>query len=260
MREHAHPLFAPADALAAEAAALVARMQDEALHVSRKQHLDVVTTADLASERLILDGLRGLAPGASILCEEAGGSIGARGWIVDPLDGTVNYASGLPWFSVTLAYLEDGKTIFGVAHAPKAGLIARYGDHGLATLNDRPVAVSTTAELSDAVVSVALTSHFTPEEVDRTVGIIRRLAGLTRGVRIVVSGGIEVALVAAGQLDGFVSLKADAVSHAGTLPLARAAGALVTNVAGEASTNEDLEKIAANPVLHAQLLDVIRLG
>ena len=260
MRRHAHPLFAPADALAQRAAALIESMQDEALDLSRKQHLDVVTTADLASERLILDRLRALTPDASIFSEEAGGSIGERGWIVDPLDGTVNYASGLPWFSVTLAYLEEGKTVFGVAHAPKAGLIARYSDHGLATLNDRPVAASRTEDLSDAVVSVVLTSHFSPEEIERTIGIIRRLAECTRGVRIVVSGAIEVALVAAGQLDGFVSLKADAVSHAGTMPLARAAGALVTNVAGLPSTNEDLEKIAANPALHPKLLEVIRRG
>lgn len=124
MRDHPHLLFAPADALAQRAAALLERMQDEALDVSRKQHLDVVTTADLASERLILDGLRALTPQASIFSEEAGGSIGEFGWIVDPLDGTVNHASGLPWFSVTLAYLEEGKTVFGLAHAPKAGLIA----------------------------------------------------------------------------------------------------------------------------------------
>src|SRR5215217_1466219 len=113
MRSHPHPLFAPADALAQAAASLIASMQDEALD-----------------------------PQASIFSEEAGGSIGEFGWIVDPLDGTVNYASGLPWFSVTLAYLEEGKTVFGVAHAPKARLIARYSDHGLATLNDRPVAAS----------------------------------------------------------------------------------------------------------------------
>jgi myo-inositol-1(or 4)-monophosphatase len=260
LRNQPHPLFAPADALAERAAALIGTMQDETLDITRKQHLDVVTTADLASERLILEGLRALTPDASILSEEAGGSIGECGWIVDPLDGTVNYASGLPWFSVTLAYLEGGMTVFGVAHAPKAGLIARYGDHGLATLNDRPVAVSRTENLSDAVISVALTSHFSPGEIERTISIIRRLAECTRGVRIVVSGGLEVALVAAGQLDGFVSLKADAVSHAGTMPLARAAGALVTNVAGEPSANEDLEKIAANPALHAKLLDVIRRG
>jgi myo-inositol-1(or 4)-monophosphatase len=198
LRNQPHPLFARADALAQRAAALIGTMQDETLDITRKQHLDVVTTADLASERLILEGLRALTPDASILSEEAGGSIGERGWIVDPLDGTVNYASGLPWFSVTLAYLEEGTTVFGVAHAPKAGLIARYGDHGLATLNDRPVAVSRTENLSDAVISVALTSHFSPDEIERTIGIIRRLAECTRGVRIVVSGGVEVALVAAG--------------------------------------------------------------
>jgi myo-inositol-1(or 4)-monophosphatase len=67
-----------------------------------------------------------------------------------------------------------------------------------------------------------------------------------------------MALVACGQLDAFVSLKADAVSHAGAMPLVRAAGGLVTNVAGEPSSNEDLEKIATTPLLHEQLLEVLR--
>ena len=74
MRTEPHPLFAPADRLAQEAAALILRMQDERLDVTRKQHLDVVTTADLASERLVLDGLRALTPDVSIFSEEAGGS------------------------------------------------------------------------------------------------------------------------------------------------------------------------------------------
>lgn len=253
-------LLGQADALAREAGELLVRMQGEQLEVARKELRDVVTAADLASEKLVIDGLRRLTPEAAILSEEAGfsGSADAARWIIDPLDGTVNYASGLPWFSVTMAYQVAGRTVLGLTHAPLAGIVARYAEGGVATVNDRPARVSGTASLADAVVSVVLTSHYTAEEVARTCDVIRRLAGITRGVRIVVSGGLEMSLVAAGRLDAFIGLKADIVSHAAAMPLVRAAGGRVTTVSGRESGDEDLEKIASNGVIHEALLEAIR--
>lgn len=253
-------LLGKVDALARQAGELLVRMQGEQLAVTRKELRDVVTAADLASERLVIDGLRRLTPEAAILSEEAGFSGSAVGprWIVDPLDGTVNYAGGLPWFSVTMAYQEAGRTLLGLTHAPLAGVVARYSAEGLAAINDRPAAVSATRSLSDAVVSVVLTSHYTPDEIARTSVVIRRLAERTRGVRIIVSGGLEMSLVAAGRLDAFVGLKADIVSHAAALPLVRAAGGRVTTVGGRDSEDADLEKIASNGLIHEELLEAIR--
>lgn len=253
-------LLRETDALASRAAALLVRMQGEQLAVTRKELRDVVTAADLASEELVIEGLRKLTPKAAILSEEAGfsGSEAGPRWIIDPLDGTVNYASGLPWFSVTMAYQEQGETMLGLTHAPLAGLVARYTSEGIATVNDRPAAVSMTPSLSDAVVSVILTSHYTPGEIARTSNVIRRLAELARGVRIVVSGGLEMSLVAAGRLDAFIGLKADIVSHAAALPLVRAAGGRVTTLSGRDSGDDDLEKIASNGRIHDELLEAIR--
>jgi myo-inositol-1(or 4)-monophosphatase len=253
-------LIGPADALAAQAADLLVAMQHTPLGVCRKERHDVVTDADLASERLVIEGLHALTPEAAILSEEAGasGPAGPFRWIVDPLDGTVNYACGLPWFSVTMAYQEHGRTILGLTHAPLAGIIARYSRDGLATVNDTPAQVTATRALADAVVSIVLTSHFSPDEIARTTAVIGRLAEVTRGVRIVVSGGLEMSLVAAGRLDAFVSLKADVVSHAAAMPLVRAAGGRVTTVTGHDSSDEDLEKIASNTLIHDELLAAIR--
>ena len=253
-------LLDEADALARQAAELLVRMQGEQLAISRKEFRDVVTAADLAAERLVIDGLTRLTPEAAILSEEAGfsGAHDAPRWIVDPLDGTVNYASGLPWFSVTMAYQEQGRTLLGLTHAPLAGLVARYVEGGPATVNERPVAVSGTTSLADAVISICLTSHYSPEDSERTCAVIRRLAGLCRGVRVIVSGGLEMSLVAAGQLDAFIGLKADIVSHAAAMPLVRAAGGRVTTVAGIDSRDEDLEKIVSNGLIHEELLEAIR--
>ncbi|MFC7396414.1 inositol monophosphatase family protein [Chelatococcus sp. GCM10030263] len=253
-------LMTGAEAVARRAADLLVTMQHTPLGVSRKERHDVVTDADLASERLVIAGLRALTPEAAILSEEAGlsGPAGPFRWIVDPLDGTVNYACGLPWFSVTMAYQEHGRTILGITHAPLAGVLARYTRDGLASVNDVPAQVTGTRSLADAVVSVVLTSHFSPDEIARTTAVVRRLAEATRGVRIVVSGGLELSLVAAGRLDAFVSLKADVVSHAAAIPLVRAAGGQVTTVAGHDAGDEDLEKIASNGLIHDELLAAIR--
>src|SRR3954453_555628 len=201
--------------IAADAAATLTRMRSGPRHVNRKELRDVVTDADLASERLRLDGIRKLTPGAAILSEEAGASGGGEErWIVDPLDGTGNYAGNLPWFSVTLAYQHRGRTVAGVVHAPLVGLVATYLEGAGAVVNGKPAAVSATSSVADAVISVVLTSHFTPPEVARAASAIRVLGEHARGVRIIVSGGLEMCWVASAQLDAFVSLKADVVSHA----------------------------------------------
>jgi myo-inositol-1(or 4)-monophosphatase len=204
--------------------------------------------------------VRAIAPDAAILSEEAGasGDAGGARWVIDPLDGTVNYASGLPWFSVTIAYQERGRTVVGVTNAPVAGLLAHYREGGAATVNGKPVAVSRTARLADAVVSVILTSHFSKDEVARAAETIRRLGDVTRGVRIIISGALEMSLVATAKLDAFVSLKADVVSHAAAMPLVRAAGGRVTTLAGTDATDADLEKIASNGLIHDELLAALR--
>ena len=253
-------LLEATEAVVSDATDVLLRMQGRPLATTRKDFLDVVTEADLASERIVIDGLRALTPEAAILSEEQGasGPAGGARWIIDPLDGTVNYASGLPWFSVTVAYQEHGRTVLGLTHAPAAGLVARYLDDGLATVNGEPVRVSRTARLADAVVSVVLTSHFSPAEVRRAASIIGRLGGVARGVRIVVSGAFEMSLVASGRLDAFVGIKADIVSHAAALPLVRAGGGRVTTFAGIDSVDDDLEKVASNGSIHEELLQHLR--
>ena len=253
-------LLRGAEAVLQKAAARLVEMQRGKLSATRKDFLDVVTDADLASERLIIEGLRALTPDAAILSEEAGetaGSSGAR-WIIDPLDGTVNYASGLPWYSATVAYQEQGETLIGLSNGPAANMIARYVKGRIATVNDAPARVSEVDRLEDAVVSVVLTSHFSPAEIAETVAIIDRLARVVRGVRIVVSGAYEMSLVASGHLAAFVGMKADIVSHAAAMPLVRAAGGRVTRLDGTDSRDEDVQKIATNGLIHDALLACMR--
>lgn len=253
-------LLRGAEAVVAEAAAKLVSMQSSPLRTERKDLLDVVTEADLAAEEIVVSGLMKLTPHASILAEERGAVEGAHGdrWIIDPLDGTVNFASGMPWFSVTVAFEADGAIQLGLVHAPKANVLSRYIRGQLATVDGDPAKVKQTRSLSDAVISVCLTSHFSPDEVRRTSAIVERLASVARGVRIVVSGAFEMSMVAAGRMDGFVSIKADVVSHAAGMELIKAGGGRVTTLAGVDSKVDDLEKIASNGLIHDELLAQLR--
>jgi myo-inositol-1(or 4)-monophosphatase len=248
-----------AEPVVAQAAATLVAIQRAPRATSRKELRDIVTDADLAAERVVIDGLKALTPGAAILSEErgfTGGASSAR-WIVDPLDGTVNYAVGLPWFSVSAAYHDGGEVLVGLVESPLADISGRYVRGALATVNGEPVRVSDTRALADAVVSVILTSHYQPEEVRMAAAIVERLGSAVRGVRIVVSGALEMTWIAAGQLDAFVSIKADLVSHAAAMPLVRAAGGRVTTIAGVDSQFDDLQKIASNGHIHDELLRLL---
>ena len=152
----------------------------------------------------------------------------------------------------------DGVIVVGAVNAPKAGVIARYVRGSLATIDGMPARVRPTRALADAVVSVCLTSHFSAQEVRRTAAIIARLGSVARGVRVVVSGALELSLVAGGRLDGFVSIKADAVSHAAAMQLVLAGGGRVTTLEGRDAGVDDLEKIASNGLIHDELLAELR--
>ena len=121
-------LMRGAEPVVAEAAATLVAMQRAPLATARKELRDIVTDADLAAERIVIDGLRSLTPGAAILSEERGFSGNTSGprWIIDPLDGTVNYASGLPWYSVSAAYHDGGEALVGLVQSPLADVSARY--------------------------------------------------------------------------------------------------------------------------------------
>src|SRR5262245_672941 len=113
-------ILGEAEAVLREAAARLVAMQGDGITPTRKERLDIVTEADLAAERILIDGLGRITPDAAFVSEEQGasGSPGVARWIIDPLDGTVNYAAGLPWYSATIAYQERGRTVLGLTCAP----------------------------------------------------------------------------------------------------------------------------------------------
>lgn len=248
-------------AAAAEAGAAVLRARwHQPRTIAKKGAIDLVTDADRASEAAVLAVLAERFPGADVLAEESGASgAGAGGlrFLVDPLDGTTNYAHGLPHFAVNVAVADGAGLAAGATCDPLRGelFLARRG--GGATLGGAPVRPSGCAALSEAllVTGFPYDVHVAHQEVLRTFGAFLVRA---RGVRRLGSAALDLAWVACGRFDGFWEARLKPWDLAAGVLLAREAGALVTDLEGGERVLETGGVVAAAPGLHASMLEVIR--
>ena len=246
--------------VAKKAGDLLRSMQFRPMDVSRKIGRDVVTSADKRSDSLLKEQLVALMPQAQIVSEEQDANDEEEAqlrWIVDPLDGTVNYASGLPWYGVSIALVEARKVRIGAVNFPNLEITAAIADGHLVVEPQDRIRVSNVSNLSDSVVSVVLTSHFSPDLIRRTVDTLNRLSARARGVRVIICGAYELYLVACGALDGFVSLKSDAFSVAASLPLVVNAGGRVSSPCGSPASHDSKELVVSNGHIHRELCDAI---
>ncbi|MEO8463608.1 MAG: inositol monophosphatase family protein [Chloroflexota bacterium] len=204
--------------------------------IDYKSARDVVTEVDHLSEALILDGLRAAFPGDALLAEETGEHAAAAGqaassgigrvWVVDPLDGTVNYANGIPMFCVSVALVVDGLPVVGVVHDPTRHESFAAAIDGPATLNRHQVHASDKERLSDFVVSLSLAGRTATSRS-------RNLRRAIRVPRSMGSAALALAYVANGRFDAFIQqggLSTWDIAAAGLI--AERAGATVTDLAG----------------------------
>jgi myo-inositol-1(or 4)-monophosphatase len=220
--------------VARRAGALLTNSYERVARVDRKSARDVVTEVDYASEKLVLDAIRDAYPADAILAEESGhhdarrptAAEARRMWVVDPLDGTVNYANGLPYFCVSIGLIEDGRPSVGVVLDPlRDDLYAATAD-GPATLNGEPVAASDKELLGDFVVSLAIIGR-------GGIGRERKIGREIRIPRRMGSAALSLAYVASGRFDAFVQnggLSLWDVAAAGLIT--ERAGATVTDLGG----------------------------
>ena len=242
--------------VARDAGELLLEHLREPLEITQKgRRADIVTAADRASERLIVERLRALFPDATILGEESGvhrGSSDER-WIVDPLDGTTNYAHGYPLFCVSIAYERAGELIAGVIHAPlmRETFAAQHGAGS--TLNEKRIAVSKIAAVSDAMTCTG----FHPADFDRNAECFRAMSGRAQAVRRDGSAALDLAYVAAGRFDGFWEWDLHAWDVAAGTLIVREAGGIVTQIDGSSSTLTAGSILASNGIIHDELKGVL---
>jgi len=226
---------------------------------SKGTSIDLVTEMDARAEELIVGRLASAFPDDTILAEERGTAAGRSGrrWIVDPLDGTTNYAHGLPIFSVSIALEVERRVELGVAYNPTLDelYVAERGRG--ATVNDQPLAVSTTAALEQSL----LTTGF-PYDIRETqqtnLAQYAAFAVRTRGVRRLGSAVLDLAWVASGRLDGFWELRLGPWDAAAGCLLVEEAGGRVTNVTGGPLDLDAPAVVASNGRIHDAMLAVLR--
>ena len=221
-----------------------------------KGEVDLVTKADENAEQAIKQVLQKTFPNYGMLAEE-GGELKGEGnvrWIVDPLDGTTNFAHGLPLFCTSIALERDGEVVLGVVYDPMANetYTAERGDG--ATLNGEPIVVSDTDDPIRALLATGF--PYDRDEVPAALELFGRFAVHTQGMRRLGSAALDLCYVAAGRLDGYYERGVKTWDIAAGTLILREAGGKVTNYSGHELDLELGEVVASNGLLHADLLRV----
>jgi myo-inositol-1(or 4)-monophosphatase len=216
---------------------------------------NLVTEMDQRAEALILGRLRGAFPDDAILAEEhgaAGGRSGRR-WIVDPLDGTTNYAHGLPLFGVSIALEEARRLVLGVVYDPMRDELFVGERGGGATLNEAPIRVSATRSI-DASLLVTGFPYNIRETADTNLPEYAAMSLRARAVRRLGSAVIDLAYVACGRFDGYWELRLGAWDVAAGAVLVDEAGGRITGVDGGALDVDAPTLLATNGLIHDAML------
>jgi myo-inositol-1(or 4)-monophosphatase len=225
--------------------------------VRYKGEVDLVTEADEKAEQEIKDALRGAFPAYGILTEESGklpGEEGDRRWIVDPLDGTTNYAHGLPIFAVSIALEREGEIVLGVVHDPMARETYAAERGGGATLDGQPIQVSGTDELIRALLATGF--PYDRDDISGTLDLFEKFAVLTQSMRRLGSAALDMCYVAAGRLDGYYEHGIQAWDIAAGSVILEEAGGKATDYQGRDLDLEGREVVASNGLLHPALVGV----
>ncbi len=249
--------------LAKTSGALLLERMDALRTIDRKStRSDLVTDADRASEALLVHEIRREYPTHRILGEEGTGDLDdlqKQGmlWVIDPLDGTVNYAHHLPMYAVSIALLQDGVPQVGVVYLPVLQELFCAAVGMGTTRNDLPVHVSDCAALSDAVVATGYPydKHIDARDnIENTARMIKQV----RGFRRMGAASVDLAYVACGRLDAYWEEKLQPWDLAGGLLLVQEAGGMITGYDGGACDLLGGHVVAAGPTLHPHVLDVIK--
>lgn len=248
---------------AAEAGRLLLQFWRRGVAGEEKGVLDVVTAADRESERLLRGRLLTAFPADRFLGEEDGEVAGAaagttaRLWAVDPLDGTVNFFHGHPFFGVSVALLVEGHPVVGVLEAPALGVTWTAVRGRGTTRNGAPVRVSETRSLDRALVATGWgpASHTHPEPF---LAALPALFRRTHGVRRCGSAALDLAMTADGTYDAYYEMSLHAWDVAAGILLVREAGGRVTDYAGAEADCSGRAVVASNGLLHEALLPFLR--
>lgn len=248
-----------ARAVARDAGRLLAEKITGHNRVFYKGTIDLVTEADKMSEELILTQIGRRYPDHGILSEEsaAKNEQATARWIIDPLDGTTNYAHGFPFFCVSIAFEKDGIMETGVIYDPLRDELFTAEREGGAFLNGRRLRVSTVDELSRSLLATGFPYDIRVSK-DNNLDYFKAMAVSAQAVRRPGAAALDLAYLAAGRIDGFWELKLKPWDTAAGCLIVREAGGVISDMAGQAWNLFSFGLVASNRLIQQQMLEVIK--
>jgi myo-inositol-1(or 4)-monophosphatase len=251
-----------AKSIAISAGKIALDYQSKGFKISHKQVIsNLVTEADIACEKHIIENLKTKFPDFSILAEESGLSDNPTNseyqWVIDPIDGTTNYAHGYPYFAISIALKHKDQILLGVTHAPMLNetFTAAY-QHG-AFLNGKKIQVSTNPSLELSLLATGFPPNKGSNDFSKAIALFTKAQNFIHGVRRSGSACLDLAYAACGRLDGFFEIGLKPWDTAvGTLLISEAGGK-VTNFDGKPFTLDQNNIIATNSIIHQELRDYL---
>ncbi len=227
--------------------------------VSHKGKLELLTEFDLQSESLLINGIRDAFPEDQIVAEEQNSPVSSSDyWLIDPLDGTTNFAHNLPGFTICLAYMRREQPVLGVVYLPVLGELFYALQGNGAFMNDAAITVSGQSDLEQSLLSTGFPYAFGQVDFD-AFGNWERLFYRSRGVRHLGCASLNLVYVACGRLDGFWECGFKTWDMAAGIILVEEAGGKVTRIDGGPNPlGEPTSILATNGRLHQPIAELIK--
>ncbi|MGB5157316.1 inositol monophosphatase family protein [Desulfobacterium sp. N47] len=233
---------------------------DKIPKIKKKGSIDLVTESDTESEKLIIETIKKVFPSHTILAEESGLENGDAEclWIIDPLDGTTNFAHHLPIFAVSIAFALNGDIVAGIVLNPVTGELFTATKGEGANLNGIPIHVSKTQKLTDSLLVTGIPYNF-KEIIDDIQTRFFNCLKASQGVRRLGSAALDLCYTAAGRFEGFFEQDLKPWDTAAGLIIAKEAGGSVTDFSGNSFDIYKPEILATNGKIHDEMIKLLEL-
>ncbi len=251
--------------LAVEAALAAGRIQKERAdnigEIHYKGEINLVTEVDLLCEKEIIGRIKKEFPGHAILAEESGATAGDADhlWVIDPIDGTVNYAHGYPCYCVSIGYQCRGEVVVGVIYNPCLDelFVAEKGKG--VTLNGKPISVSTTTELKKSLLATGFAYDINESSINN-LNHFRNFIKACQALRRPGSAAMDLCYTAMGRFEGFWELKLHPWDYAAGWLMVEEAGGQVTRFDGSPFQMGDRSVLASNGHIHQDMVALLQQG